>query len=113
MLRGMTECWREELRRHNVRVTLVNPSEVQTPFFGKAGLRQEPSPRKLRPKEIADAVVVLHLVLVGNTYSSPQVLRIAAPAIVEPSRDGTGRSQSVPRAISSTRWSSPRWPSTS
>ena len=54
-LRGMTECWREELRRHNVRVMLVNPSEVQTPFSEKVGHPQEPSPRKLRGQEIADA----------------------------------------------------------
>ena len=56
-LRGMTECWRDELRRHNVRVTLVNPSEVQTEFFSKQGRRQERSPKKLRAKEIADAVI--------------------------------------------------------
>jgi 3-oxoacyl-[acyl-carrier protein] reductase len=56
-LRGMTECWREELRRHDVRVMLVNPSEVQTPFFAKVGVRQEPNPKKLRPEEIADAIV--------------------------------------------------------
>ncbi len=56
-LRGMTECWRDELRRHNVRVMLVNPSEVLTPFSTKAGYTQEPSPKKLRPEEIADAVV--------------------------------------------------------
>jgi 3-oxoacyl-[acyl-carrier protein] reductase len=56
-LRGMTECWRAELRPHNVRVTLVNPSEVQTPFFAKAGYEQEPSDRKLRPDEIAAAIV--------------------------------------------------------
>jgi 3-oxoacyl-[acyl-carrier protein] reductase len=56
-LRGMTECWRDELRRHDVRVILVNPSEVQTAFFDKVGRRQEPSPKKLRPQEIADAVV--------------------------------------------------------
>ena len=31
-LRGMTECWRAELRRHNVRVFLINPSEVATAF---------------------------------------------------------------------------------
>ncbi len=36
-LRGMTECWRAELRPHNVRVMLVNPSEVQTGFFAKIG----------------------------------------------------------------------------
>jgi len=56
-LRGMTECWRDELRRHDVRVMLVNPSEVQTGFFAKVGREQEPSPKKLRPQEIADTIV--------------------------------------------------------
>ena len=56
-LRGMTECWRDELRRHDVRVILVNPSEVQTAFFAKVGREQEASPRKLRPDEIAAAIV--------------------------------------------------------
>ena len=56
-LRGMTECWRDELRRHDVRVMLVNPSEVLTPFSSKAGYTQEASKKKLRPEEIADAIV--------------------------------------------------------
>ncbi|MGD2047766.1 MAG: SDR family NAD(P)-dependent oxidoreductase [Gemmatimonadota bacterium] len=56
-LRGMTECWRDELRRHNVRVMLVNPSEVMTEFASKAGSPREPSDKKLRPREIADAIV--------------------------------------------------------
>ena len=56
-LRGMTECWRDELRRHNVRVMLVNPSEVQTEFAAKAGAARELSDKKLRPREIADAIV--------------------------------------------------------
>lgn len=56
-LRGMTECWREELRRHNVRVMLVNPSEVMTAFAANAGFDQELSDRKLRSQEIADAIV--------------------------------------------------------
>ena len=57
-LRGMTECWRAELRPHNVRVMLVNPSEVQTPFFAKAGSAARPfSEKKLRSQEIADAIV--------------------------------------------------------
>ncbi|MGB3618046.1 MAG: SDR family oxidoreductase, partial [Catalinimonas sp.] len=34
-LRGMTESWRNELRPHNVRVMLVNPSEVMTEFAGR------------------------------------------------------------------------------
>lgn len=53
-LKGMTECWREELRRSNVRVILVNPSEVLTGFGGKA---PPENPKKLRPQEIADAIV--------------------------------------------------------
>ena len=56
-LRGMTECWRDELRRHDVRVMLVNPSEVMTDFAAKAGVERERSDKKLRPKEIADAIV--------------------------------------------------------
>jgi 3-oxoacyl-[acyl-carrier protein] reductase len=56
-LKGMTECWRDELRRHNVRVILVNPSEVVTSFAASAGYEQEASPKKLRPEDIADAVL--------------------------------------------------------
>jgi len=56
-LRGMTECWRAELRPHNVRVTLVNPSEVQTRFSSKLGREQVQSEKKLRASEIADAIV--------------------------------------------------------
>jgi 3-oxoacyl-[acyl-carrier protein] reductase len=56
-LRGMTECWRDELRRHNVRFMLVNPSEVMTDFAAKAGSPREPADNKLRPQEIADAIV--------------------------------------------------------
>jgi len=56
-LRGLSECWRAELRPSNVRVLLVNPSEVLTDFATNAGYTQESSPRKLRASEIADAVV--------------------------------------------------------
>ena len=56
-LRGMTECWRDELRRHNVRVMLVNPSEVLTRFASKTGGDQKVSEKKLRAQEIADAIV--------------------------------------------------------
>ncbi len=56
-MRGMTECWRDELRRHNVRVMLVNPSEVMTEFSSKAGYARDSSPKKLRSQEIADAIV--------------------------------------------------------
>jgi len=56
-LRGMSECWRDELRRHNVRVMIVNPSEVMTEFAAKAGEERARSEKKLRPEEIADAII--------------------------------------------------------
>ena len=52
-LRGMTECWRAELRKYNVRVMLINPSEVITDFFRRADLAQKPNASKLRGEEIA------------------------------------------------------------
>jgi 3-oxoacyl-[acyl-carrier protein] reductase len=56
-LRGMTECWRAELRKHNIRVFLINPSEVLTNFGVAAGrAAQKPNPSKLRGEEIAHAV---------------------------------------------------------
>jgi 3-oxoacyl-[acyl-carrier protein] reductase len=56
-LRGMTECWRAELRQHNVRVMLVNPSEVLTDFYATAGLPQnKENPTKLQANDIAHAV---------------------------------------------------------
>src|SRR6187401_2718768 len=54
-LRGMTECWRAELRPSNVRVILINPSEVITEFAATAGHSQEETPTKLRGQEIAHA----------------------------------------------------------
>jgi 3-oxoacyl-[acyl-carrier protein] reductase len=53
-LSGMTECWRAELRKHDIRVMQINPSEVQTDFF-RGGRPQ--SERKLRAIEIAQATV--------------------------------------------------------
>jgi 3-oxoacyl-[acyl-carrier protein] reductase len=55
-LRGMTECWRAELRKHNIRVMLVNPSEVITNFANTAGIPQRPNESKLRGEEDAHAV---------------------------------------------------------
>ena len=40
-LRGLTECWRHELRRENIRVVLVNPSEVPTAFNNKDRIERE------------------------------------------------------------------------
>ena len=56
-LRGMTECWRAELRPHNVRVILINPSEVLTNFAANAGFSQtDDNPTKLQAEDIAHVV---------------------------------------------------------
>ena len=55
-LRSMTECWRAELRQHNIRVFLVNPSEVVTGFAAASGFQQKDNPTKLRAEDIAHAV---------------------------------------------------------
>ena len=56
-LRGMTECWRAELRQHNIRVMLIDPSEVQTNFFSASGRERPQSERKLRGIDIAQTIV--------------------------------------------------------
>lgn len=56
-LRGMTECWRSELRKDNVRVFLVNPSEVTTAFRSPEGIERSEEPNKLRAEEVAHAVI--------------------------------------------------------
>ena len=55
-LRGMTECWRAELRKYNVRVFLINPSEVITDFASRAGFPQKDNPSKLRSEDIAHMI---------------------------------------------------------
>jgi 3-oxoacyl-[acyl-carrier protein] reductase len=56
-LTGMTECWRAELRKHDVRVMQVNPSEVQTEFGGAD--RPAENPSKLRSDEVAHLILAL------------------------------------------------------
>ena len=55
-LRGMTECWRAELRKHNIRVFLINPSEVLTSFAATAGFAQKENDTKLRGSDIAQII---------------------------------------------------------
>ena len=58
-LRALSETWRAELRTHNIRVMLLNPSEVITEFADRAGRSQQDIPSKLHPPDIAHAVVAL------------------------------------------------------
>jgi len=53
---GLTECWRAELRPHNVRVMQVNPSEVLTQFGPKVGFDQQDNGKKLHATEIAHLI---------------------------------------------------------
>ncbi len=55
-LSGMTECWRAELRKQNIRVMQVNPSEVQTNFFGVAGKPRSTNETKLVGEDVAHAI---------------------------------------------------------
>jgi len=57
-LHGMTECWRAELRQHNIRVMQVNPSEVLTNFGAASRTETRPdNPSKLHAPDIAQAIV--------------------------------------------------------
>src|SRR5579863_4516871 len=58
-LRGMTECWRAELRKYNIRVFLLNPSEVLTNFFATAGIPQKENDTKLRSEDLGYVVRVM------------------------------------------------------
>lgn len=58
-LSGLTECWRAELRPHNVRVMQINPSEVITDFFPRLGIEQSQAQSKLKPSEIAHVVLCM------------------------------------------------------
>jgi len=57
-LRGLTQCWQGELRKDNIRVIQVNPSEVPT-AFGDEENREERAleENKLRPEEIAHTII--------------------------------------------------------
>ena len=55
-LSAMTECWRAELRKEDIRVMQIDPSEVLTGFGGGEPRESE---RKLRPMEIAHAICAM------------------------------------------------------
>jgi 3-oxoacyl-[acyl-carrier protein] reductase len=59
-LSAMTECWRAELRKHDIRVMQVNPSEVQTDFVTNSGRPgRAHSARKLVSADIAQTIVAM------------------------------------------------------
>ena len=56
-LRGMNQCWQADLRKYNVRVILINPSEVTTAFGNSERVEREEISNKLRSEEIAHTIV--------------------------------------------------------
>ena len=55
-MNGLTESWRAELRKNNIRVMQVNPSEVQTNFFLNAGSARPSNSSKLEAGDIASVI---------------------------------------------------------
>jgi 3-oxoacyl-[acyl-carrier protein] reductase len=56
-VQAMTECWRAELRQHNIRVMQVNPSEVLTNFGDdEASQGKADNPSKLHAQDIAQLI---------------------------------------------------------
>jgi 3-oxoacyl-[acyl-carrier protein] reductase len=56
-LHAMTECWRAELRTHNIRVMQINPSEVQTSFGApESDPTKSENPTKLVASDIGEVI---------------------------------------------------------
>jgi 3-oxoacyl-[acyl-carrier protein] reductase len=59
-VRGMTQSWQAELRKYNIRVTLVNPSEVTTAFTYRSRENREErkeQSNKLGSEDIAHTII--------------------------------------------------------
>lgn len=55
-LRGMTQCWQDELRPYNVRVIQINPTAVPTAFGTSDGLEKALEDNKVAPVDIAQTI---------------------------------------------------------
>lgn len=56
-LRGMTQSWQAELRKNNIRVCLINPSEVTTAFGNEQREERSEESNKLSSLEIAHTII--------------------------------------------------------
>jgi 3-oxoacyl-[acyl-carrier protein] reductase len=52
----MTECWQAELRKYNVRVILINPSEVTTAIGNPERIERPERENRLRSEEVAHTI---------------------------------------------------------
>ena len=56
-VRGMTQSWQAELRKDNIRVCLVNPSEVTTAFADEERKERNEENNKLGAEDIAQTIL--------------------------------------------------------
>jgi len=56
-VRGLTQSWQAELRKDNIRVSLVNPSEVTTAFANLTREERNEESNKLSSEEIAHTII--------------------------------------------------------
>ncbi len=56
-VRGMTQSWQAELRKDNIRVSLVNPSEVTTAFADSEREERTEESNKLGSEDIAQTIL--------------------------------------------------------
>jgi 3-oxoacyl-[acyl-carrier protein] reductase len=56
-VRGMTQSWQAELRKENIRVSLINPSEVTTAFADLTRKERNEESNKLGAEDIAQTIL--------------------------------------------------------
>lgn len=56
-VRGMTQSWQAELRKENIRVSLINPSEVTTAFADLTREERNEESNKLGALDIANTII--------------------------------------------------------
>lgn len=68
-LRGLAQALREECARRGVRVTLINPGMVHTPFFDELSFRPGGAPENyVLPDDVASAVALVLGARAGTVY---------------------------------------------
>tara|TARA_R100001369_G_C3316785_1_gene168230 strand:- start:522 stop:1226 length:705 start_codon:yes stop_codon:yes gene_type:complete len=70
-VRGMTQSWQAELRPDNIRVSLINPSEVTTAFAATSRKERNEESNKLGSEDIAQTI--LSVVEMRNKGFVPEV----------------------------------------
>lgn len=56
-LRGMTQCWQDELRPYNVRVIQINPTYVPTAFGTTDGIEKPTESNKVSSSDVAHTII--------------------------------------------------------